>query len=354
MLPYILAAVGGYLIGDSMKGKQYAKGGMMARGGWIEKPMTGGRKKYVKESNDYKHEIFKQADGKYFVSTTILSSKSGVDEYSQTYESNISDDFNSLEEAKKYVANKYADGGMMAKGGFYEGQSVFYVPTNNSKLDKSVRNLFNKYANRELVIEKIGLEKPYNTAKVFDRNTGEKLSFDLVLNPKYVQQYADGGMMADGGLTPMQGGEVDNYVEVNGTFYKKGTPQDVINALENARNNRTIVKIFYGDPETGRDWHEENDTTGTIGRSTGSIKIPLLIPTSRSSGGGSILTENIVKIKDTQSGRVLYQNKNYKQPNIEILESTTDGYTHDVFIDGELYSRHKSKRSAEMLKSKMM
>ena len=27
MIPYILAAIGGYLIGDSMKGKQYANGG---------------------------------------------------------------------------------------------------------------------------------------------------------------------------------------------------------------------------------------------------------------------------------------------------------------------------------------
>jgi hypothetical protein len=35
MLPYILAAVGGYLIGDSMK-KQYAEGGMMAKGGLTE------------------------------------------------------------------------------------------------------------------------------------------------------------------------------------------------------------------------------------------------------------------------------------------------------------------------------
>ena len=32
MLPYILAAVGGYLIGDSLKGKQYAKGGKMDDG----------------------------------------------------------------------------------------------------------------------------------------------------------------------------------------------------------------------------------------------------------------------------------------------------------------------------------
>ena len=30
MIPYILAAAGGYLIGDSLKGKEFAKGGMMA------------------------------------------------------------------------------------------------------------------------------------------------------------------------------------------------------------------------------------------------------------------------------------------------------------------------------------
>ena len=36
MIPYILAAVGGYLIGDSMKAQQYADGGMMAKGGLTE------------------------------------------------------------------------------------------------------------------------------------------------------------------------------------------------------------------------------------------------------------------------------------------------------------------------------
>lgn len=45
MIPYILAVVGGYLIGDSLKGKQYAEGGMMAKDGEIEK-----RLKFV---NDY-------------------------------------------------------------------------------------------------------------------------------------------------------------------------------------------------------------------------------------------------------------------------------------------------------------
>jgi hypothetical protein len=169
-----------------------------------------------------------------------------------------------------------------------------------------------------------------------------------------VGAYLIGDSVLDDSKKFADGGELDKYTEVNGTFYQKGTPQAVINALENARNNKTRVKIFYGDPETGRDWHEEHDTTGTIGRSTGSIKIPLLISTSRSMGGGAILTKNIVKLRDTNTGRVLYQNEKYKQPSIEIVESDMDGYSHNLIIDGELYSRHKTKRSAELLKSKMM
>jgi hypothetical protein len=150
------------------------------------------------------------------------------------------------------------------------------------------------------------------------------------------------------------GGELSKYIEVNGTYYQKGTPQGVIDALESARNNKTRVKIFSGDPQTGRDYHEEYDTMGTIGRSTGSIKIPLLISTSRSSGGGAIMTKSILKIRDTKTGRVLYQASNYKQPNIEIVDSTMEGYSHELIIDGDVYSRHKTKRGAELLKSKLM
>lgn len=85
----------------------------------------------------------------------------------------------------------------MAKGGmtFAVGQSVIYPTTNNSKLDKSVREQHNKYANKELVIEKIEVDNPYNTAKVFVRSTGEKVPFDLILNPNYVEQYAKGGKL---------------------------------------------------------------------------------------------------------------------------------------------------------------
>ena len=76
---------------------------------------------------------------------------------------------------KKQTYPKLEKGGMMAKGGvtFAVGQSVMYEPTNNPKLDRSVRNYYNKNANKELVIEKIKEGKPYNFANVFVRHTGE-------------------------------------------------------------------------------------------------------------------------------------------------------------------------------------
>jgi len=90
-----------------------------------------------------------------------------------------------------------------------------------------------------------------------------------------------------------------HYQVVDGTAYHKATPKGVINILEEARlSNRAIqLRFCFGDVETGRDWEEIHDTTGYIGRSTGSIKIPLLIKTPRSTGGGGLLDHCIVKIE---------------------------------------------------------
>jgi hypothetical protein len=148
----------------------------------------------------------------------------------------------------------------------------------------------------------------------------------------------------------------NKYIEVNGTSYQKGTPKEVIDVLENARTSRTRIKLYYGDHETGKDWKETMDTVGTIGRSTGSIKVPLLIKLSKSTGGGAILTDSIVKIKDVKTGKVLYQTNNYKQPKVEIIPSDMKhrGYTHNVMVDGDVYGRHKSLKSAQILQSKIM
>ena len=169
------------------------------------------------------------------------------------------------------------------------------------------------------------------------------------------------GLIEDGQAPEMERKTVDHgnghsttyKITASGTAYHEETPQEVVNVLERARAAGTRLQFYYGDVKTGRDWHEENDTIGTIGRSGGSVKIPLLIKSSRSHGGGAILDHCIVKIVETRTKKVLYKAANYQAPKIEIVPSDLPGYSHNVNIDGQLYSRHKTERAAKMLAAKL-
>jgi hypothetical protein len=114
------------------------------------------------------------------------------------------------------------------------------------------------------------------------------------------------------------------YIVVDETWYKGTTPQAVIDVLESVRRGGGRIHLHHGyttqaDADAaglggvvGRDWLEEFDTEGSVGRSCGKIKAPLLIKRSRASGGHAILTDCIVKI--TTAGkrrRTLYQHANY-------------------------------------------
>lgn len=138
----------------------------------------------------------------------------------------------------------------------------------------------------------------------------------------------------------------------SGTCYHIDTPEQVINILENALSSHRErrLKFHYGDAKTGRDWNEEHGTTGYIGRSTGSIKIPLLIATSRSSGGGGILDHCILKISDTKTKKVLYVHPLYKKPVVEIIPSDMTEYSYNTIINGELYGRHRTLKDANRVK----
>lgn len=104
-----------------------------------------------------------------------------------------------------------------------------------------------------------------------------------------------------------------DYKVVNGISFDQRTPNQVCNILANYCGNRNQrVRLFYGDTTTGKDWFECYDTIGYIGRSTGTIKIPLLIATSRSLGGGAILDHCIVKI--TIDKQTVYKHPNYHAP----------------------------------------
>lgn len=140
-----------------------------------------------------------------------------------------------------------------------------------------------------------------------------------------------------------------NYKIVNGTAYHENTPDTVIKILENSRNNKIRIRIFYGDTESGRDWMDIYDTIGIIGRSCGQIKIPLLIKNANSTGGGAILDHCIVKI--TIDKKTVYKNPKYFLPKMEIKEASEDlkskGYFYSVFADGENTFNCKTLQQAE-------
>jgi hypothetical protein len=103
----------------------------------------------------------------------------------------------------------------------------------------------------------------------------------------------------------------EKYKVVNGISYHKETSDEVINVLETTRKENTRIMVEYGDVKTGQGWGDIYDVTGTIGRSTGSNKIPLFIHNVNSTGGPSILDHCIVNIIATNGKKNLYSHPNY-------------------------------------------
>lgn len=119
--------------------------------------------------------------------------------------------------------------------------------------------------------------------------------------------------------------------------------------LDGAMKNHERIRVFYGDTETGCDWMEIYDTIGYVSRSCGNVKIPLLIKNSRSIGGTGILDDSIVKI--TIDKVIVYQQSNYRLPNMEIREASDNlkaiGYNYSTFEDGKNDFNCKTMKQAE-------
>lgn len=102
------------------------------------------------------------------------------------------------------------------------------------------------------------------------------------------------------------------------TSYHQSTPVGVRRILESHMGSRdSRLTVHYGDPETGAAWGDSE--TGYVGRSSGDVKVPLVVHNLRSSGGGAMLDKNIVKIEAARKSRdgsrpVLWQHPNYTDP----------------------------------------
>ena len=135
------------------------------------------------------------------------------------------------------------------------------------------------------------------------------------------------------------------YKEIEGTSFTTGTPDRVCQLLNYFRNNGTRIRVFYGDTKTGKDWLQEYDTMGRVGRSGGQIKIPILVNNSRSWGGGGILDDCIVRI--TVDRKDVYRHPKYHQGRFMIGKSPYPELPWGVFVNGENHANFKTKEKAE-------
>lgn len=133
---------------------------------------------------------------------------------------------------------------------------------------------------------------------------------------------------------------------MNDVFYNESNaPEKVMDILADANKHRDKLRIWYGNPETGKDYGEIHDIFGYIGRTTGTKKIPILLKRRDSSGGGAILTNNIVKI--TKDKKVIYQHPNFCLAEYVIKARKDDKYPFEVFADGKSVRLCKDFATAE-------
>lgn len=132
---------------------------------------------------------------------------------------------------------------------------------------------------------------------------------------------------------------------VNGVEFDAKTPERVVSTLLNYMGTGQRIRVFYGDTKTGRDWCEEYDTMGYVSRSTGQVKIPLLINNRKSWGGGGILDDCIVRI--TVDRRDVYRHPKYHIGKITFKPSPYPEFPYGVWINGKNHANFKTAEKAQ-------
>lgn len=132
--------------------------------------------------------------------------------------------------------------------------------------------------------------------------------------------------------------------------FDENTCDKVKNALIACYNSKSRIRIWYGDNNTGESWLDEYDTIGTVGRSSGQVKIPLLLKNARSSGGGGILTDCIVRIDVISSKRTIYKHPLFYVPTLGVYpnldEETKVKYPFIILKNGTIQARFKTDKQA--------
>ncbi|RTL56522.1 MAG: hypothetical protein EKK46_04780 [Rhodocyclaceae bacterium] len=114
------------------------------------------------------------------------------------------------------------------------------------------------------------------------------------------------------------------------TYFNPGTDAKTAKVLESCRTHGQKIRLILGDTATGEPWLDEHDVVGRIGRSMGTLKVPLLVEPSEH-GDSAILCSGILAIIDWASGDFLYRHASYREANLNIRPSGNVERPWDVF-----------------------
>lgn len=117
----------------------------------------------------------------------------------------------------------------------------------------------------------------------------------------------------------------------SGTCFDDDTPIAVARILDSYKGSAVRLRLFYGS-DAKPNWLEEYGVVGTIGRSMGPIKAPLILPRVDSIGGGAILTACIRAI--LVAGQWLYRHPGFAVPTIALRNDGDGDYPWRAYIDG--------------------
>jgi hypothetical protein len=254
MLPYLLAVAGGYLIGSANKNREvFADGGMMAKGGmgkgkykiiqdvsdmddpsgaWLvidtEKDKILGEFDFKKEAQSFVFEKLLRddlkskddyADGGMIELYYVQDANGNVKNISKSYEDadrfwEKSLKFNGdirvaivpkedweKERVTSSNIKRYAEGGMMAKGGIDGGMMAKGGMTQKEKLTKELLKLQRELNSSRLRTYIEGDTSEEQMARFREREVKIKRFNEILEILKESEKMADGGMMAKGGMT---------------------------------------------------------------------------------------------------------------------------------------------------------
>lgn len=132
--------------------------------------------------------------------------------------------------------------------------------------------------------------------------------------------------------------------------FDENTCDKVKKTLIDCYHSKARIRVWYGNTNTGESWLEEYDTIGTVGRSGGQVKIPLLLKNARSSGGGGILCHCIIRIDVIGTRRTIYKHPLFCVPKLGVYqnldEETNIKYPFIVLKNGTIQALFKTKGQA--------